>query len=66
MHLPSSLLITFSNSDNDMLGERRLEQRLAEIEQIIERMELRRDNGFITDKMNTLISVPNSNKSLNG
>ena len=33
-----------------MLGERRLEQQLAEIEQMIERMDLRRDKGFITDK----------------
>ena len=38
------------NAMGDLLGEQKLEQRLAEIKEVIERMDFRWDNGFITDK----------------
>jgi hypothetical protein len=34
----------------DLLGEQKLEERLAEIKEIIERMDFRWDSGFVTDK----------------
>ena len=42
------------NTVSDIIGEKSLEQRLSEIRSVIERMDFRWDNGFITDRVDYL------------